>query len=178
MKILAFGASNSKNSINKTFAKYAAETYKSEINPDAEIEVIDLNDYELPLFSVDLEKEIGQPANAQAFLDKIAESDALIISFAEHNSNVSAAYKNLYDWASRIKPKVYQGKPAIYLSTSPGGRGGASALAISVNSAPFQGAEVKGELSVPSFYDNFDVEAGRLTNDDLQKSLLTELRKL
>ena len=69
-----------------------------------------MNDYELPLFSVDREDELGQPGRAQAFLAKIQSSDALIISFAEHNGCYTAAYKNLYDWASRIEPRVYRDK--------------------------------------------------------------------
>jgi chromate reductase len=95
MKVLAFAASSSKKSINKKLVTYALSFLK-----DVEIELLDLNDYELPLFSVDKEKETGQPFLAQEFLRKIGESDALIISFAEHNRSYSVAYKNIFDWCS------------------------------------------------------------------------------
>ncbi|MEO8255397.1 MAG: NAD(P)H-dependent oxidoreductase, partial [Flavobacterium sp.] len=52
MKITAFGGSNSKHSINKHFATYAASLFEN-----ADVEVLDLNDFAMPLFSVDLEKE-------------------------------------------------------------------------------------------------------------------------
>jgi len=166
MKLLAFAASNSRQSINKQLVTYAAS-----LLADAEVEILDINDYELPLFSVDREQELGQPELAKLFLSKIAEADALLISFAEHNSSFTAAWKNLYDWCSRIETKVYQGKPAVMLSTSPGGRGGASVLETAVKLAPFYGAEIKGSLSIPSFNGNFDVEQGKLSNEELDAQL-------
>ena len=57
------------------------------------------------IFSEDTEKENGQAEGAKAFLAEIAQADALIISFAEHNGSYTAAYKNLFDWSSRIERK-------------------------------------------------------------------------
>ena len=123
MKIIAFAASNSKKSINKQLVIYAANLLEG-----AEVEVLDLNDYELPLFSVDKEQELGQPQLAQDFFAKIGASDALIISFAEHNGSYTAAYKNIFDWCSRINQKIFQDKPVVLLSTSPGARGGSEGV--------------------------------------------------
>ena len=66
MKIIAFGASTSNNSINKKLATYAASLFEN-----ATVEVLDLTDFEMPLFDVDLEMTIGEHELAQAFLDKI-----------------------------------------------------------------------------------------------------------
>ena len=112
MKVVAFAASNSRNSINKLLVTYAASLLDS-----WETEILEINDFELPLFSVDREAELGQPELAKLFLKKLADADAIIISFAEHNLSYSAAYKNLFDWCSRITPKVFQGKPMVLLST-------------------------------------------------------------
>lgn len=173
MKLLAFAASNSSTSINKKLA-----TYASSLVPHAEIEILDLNDYELPLFSTDKEKELGQPALAQAFFDKIGSADAVIISFAEHNGSYSAAYKNLFDWTSRINQKLFQNKPMVLLSTSPGPRGGATVLAAAVNSAPFFEGDVKASVSVPSFHKNFDAEQGVITDADIKQSLVDAVATL
>jgi chromate reductase len=173
MNLLAFAASSSKKSINKQLATYAAGLVDS-----ANVEVLDLNDYELPLFSEDKEVEIGQPALAQAFLDKIATSDALMISFAEHNGSYSAAYKNLFDWASRINPKVFQNKPMVMLATSPGAGGGSRVLAAATTSAPYFAGDLKASLSVPSFYDNFDVTRGQVINKDIQSQLVIAVTSL
>ncbi len=80
MKVLAFGASNSKSSINKKLAFYAAQ----QIN-NADISLIDLNDFEMPIFSEEREKESGIPALAHAFYNAIGEADVIVMSFAEHN---------------------------------------------------------------------------------------------
>jgi chromate reductase len=172
VRIIAFAASSSRKSINKMLVTYAAG-----LIDQAEVEVLDLNDYELPLFSEDKEQELGRPELATAFLAKIASADALLISFAEHNGTYSAAYKNLFDWCSRVK-KVFQGKPMVLLSTSPGGRGGASVLEQAVKSAPYFEGEVKGSLAVASFYEHFDVEQQQLTNDALKADLVLALNKL
>lgn len=166
MKIIAFGASNSKNSINKKLA-----TYVSHLFENAEVEVLDLNDFAIPLFSVDLEKEIGQPQQAQDFLDKIASADMLVVSMAENNSNYTAAFKSLFDWASRINGKVFQQKPMLLMATSPGGRGGANVLEIAKNAFPRYGADIKATFSLPLFEENFDLEQHKISNPDFDKQI-------
>ena len=111
-------------------------------------------------------------------MTKIAASDVIIISFAEHNGSYSAAYKNLFDWCSRINPKVFQDKPLVLLSTSPGPRGATSVLATAVNSAPHFKGYVKASLSVPSFYENFDIELGVLKNQNLNLQLIDAVNSL
>jgi len=175
MKILAFAATSSTKSINAQLVKYAASRTGG---TDIETEILNINDYELPLYSEDRETELGHPELAKDFLDKIANSDALIISFAEHNGSYTVAYKNIFDWASRINPKVFQNKPMVMLATSPGPGGASSVLASAVASAPFFDGVVKGSLSVPSFYENFNVEQGRISNDELNTQLLTVVNNL
>lgn len=166
MKVTCFAASSSRNSLNKKLVTYAASLVK-----DAEVEILDLNDYELPLFSVDREAELGQPALAKAFLDKIQGSDALMIAFAEHNGCYTAAYKNLYDWASRIEAKVYRDKRMLLLATSPGGRGGKSVLELALSQIPRFGGEVRGSVSMPSFFENFDVDRQVVKNPGIDAEI-------
>ena len=161
-KVVAFAASSSSRSINKRLV-----TYASGLLEDAEVEILDLNDYELPLFSVDLEDELGQPELAQSFLRKLNEADGIIISFAEHNGAYSVAYKNIYDWVSRIQPRVYLDKPAVFLSTSPGGRGGLSVMELAVAQQRRHGADIRASVTVPSFDENFDREAGKISNPEI-----------
>jgi len=132
----------------------------------------------LPLFSEDREKELGHPELAKAFLTKIAASDALLVSFAEHNGSYSAAYKNLFDWSSRVGKKVFQDKPMVLLSTSPGPRGGATVLAAATGSMPFFGGDVKASLAIPSFHENFDAERDVLRNEELKTKLIEAVNQL
>jgi NAD(P)H-dependent FMN reductase len=178
MKILAFAASNSSKSINKQLVAHAADVLKADIITDADIEMLDINDYEMPIYSSDHEEAGGIPDLAHRFAAKIGAADALLISFAEHNGHYSAAYKNLFDWASRIDGKVYQNKPMVILATSPGPGGAASVLGSAKTSAPYFGADVKADLSIASFYDVFDTENGRLKDADIQAKLVAALATL
>lgn len=173
MKLLAFAASNSHESINKKLVIYAASLVEG-----AEVEILDINDYEMPIFSVEREKELGQPQLAKDFSQKIGDADALLISFAEHNGSYTAAFKNLYDWTSRIDMKVYQNKPIVMLSTSPGASGGSNVLATATSAAPHFGADLRAQLSVPSFQENFDLETNSLTNPEIQAKLISALSLL
>ena len=166
MKIIAFGGSNSTQSINKHLATYAASLFEN-----AEVEVLDLNDFAMPLFSVDLEKEVGQHDLAKAFLAKLGSADILVVSLAENNNNYSAAFKNLFDWCSRIAKEVFQQKPMLLLATSPGSRGGASVLEIGRNALPRYGADIKATFSLPAFNANFDLNQNKITNAELDKEL-------
>ncbi|MFZ0598929.1 MAG: NAD(P)H-dependent oxidoreductase [Flavobacterium sp.] len=166
MKIIAFGGSNSKHSINKHFATYAAGLFEN-----AEVEVLDLNDFAMPLFSVDLEKEMGQHELAKAFLAKIQSADILVVSLAENNNNYSTAFKNIFDWSSRINKEVFQQKPMLLMATSPGTRGGASVLEIGRNALPRYGANIKATFSLPAFSANFNLEENKISNKELDKEL-------
>lgn len=166
MKIIAFGASPSVNSINKKLAAYAANLFEN-----ADVEVLDLNDFQMPIFTVDIEKEIGQHELAKAFLAKIATADILVVSLAENNGNYSAAFKNIFDWCSRITGKVFQEKPMLLMATSPGARGGASVLEIAKNAFPRYGAVIKATFSLPSFEANFDVVNDKISNAELDNQL-------
>lgn len=166
MKIIAFGGSNSRNSINKKLAAYVSHLFQN-----YEVEVLDLNDFALPLFSVDLEKEIGQPQLAAAFLEKIGSADLLVVSLAENNGNYSAAFKNAFDWASRQNKEVFQKKPMLLMATSPGGRGGASVLEIAKAAFPRYGADIQATFSLPSFNDNFDIALNKISNPELDNQI-------
>ncbi len=127
----------------------------------------------MPIFSSDRESESGIPQLAHDFYNKIKETDAVMISFAEHNASYTAAYKNLFDWTSRIDMKVYQDKPAVLLATSPGAGGASSVLAAAKASAPYFGMDVKADLSVGSFYDEFDMEKAELKSTEVKDKLMT-----
>lgn len=166
MKIIAFGGSNSTQSINKHLATYAASLFAN-----AEVEVLDLNDFAMPVFSVDLEKEIGQHEVAQSFLNKLKGADILVVSMAENNGNYSVAFKNVFDWSSRIEKDVFQHNPMLLLATSPGGRGGSSVLGIAETLFPRYGAEIKATFSLPAFGSNFDLKENRISNPELDQQL-------
>ena len=165
MKILAFGASTSSTSINRQLANFAAAKI-----PGGDVTDLDLRQFDLPIYSADEEEAHGIPEAAHRFRSLIAEHDAIVISMAEHNGSYTAAFKNLYDWTSRIDTDVWQGKPMLLLSTSPGGRGGATVMEAAKATFPRMGAELRGHFSLPSFYDNFSAGEG-ITDPELAGQL-------
>lgn len=176
MKILSFAASNSQNSLNKQLVSYAASLIDF-----AEVETLDINDYEMPLYSPEREAALGEDGKqplAEAFYKKLGEADAIIISFAEHNGSYTAAFKNLFDWTSRVDMKVYQNKPMVMLATSPGPGGAKNVLQAAVNSSPYFGGDVKGSLSIPTFFEAFDAEKKVLKSPELIEELKCLLASL
>ena len=170
MKIVALGASSSTTSINKVLATYAAEKSGAD-----EIVVLDLNDYELPIFSVDRERENGIPQKAIAFKQELNMADGVIISFAEHNGAYTAAFKNIFDWISRIEKNVWHDKPMLLLATSPGKRGGRTVLEIAVNKFKFMNNNTIRSFSLPLFNENFSSLEG-ISNADLKGEFEEELQ--
>ena len=167
-KILVFAGSNSSTSINKQLAVYA-----SSFIGNAEVRVLDLNDFKLPIYDIDLENENGIPDNAKKFLNIIKSSDGIVLSLAEHNGAYSTVFKNLFDWMSRIDGKLWSNVPMLLMATSPGGRGGATVLEIAKGRFPYMGGNIVADFSLPSFNQNFS-ENGILDselNDKLQKAI-------
>lgn len=168
MKILAFAGSTSSTSINKELVKFVLKSFQED-----EINLIDLNNFSMPVFSVDLEKK-GFPDEAHNFLKQIEECDAIICSLAEHNRSYSAAFKNIFDWASRINVKVFQDKPMFLMSTSPGGFGGGNVMNTAKTFFPQFGADIKETFSLSKFYENFDLESG-VINPEMLKDLNSKI---
>ena len=163
-KVIVFAGSNSVNSINKELVIYASSLLES-----TQVSVLDLNDFDLPLFGIDYEKNKGVPDDAHKFIELIKTSDGIILSLAEHNGAYSTAFKNLFDWMSRIEGKTFFGKPMLLMATSPGGRGGKSVLDIAIDRFPRHDAKIVEVFSLPFFKDNF--EDGKIINKDYHDEL-------
>jgi chromate reductase, NAD(P)H dehydrogenase (quinone) len=157
--IVALGASNSKNSINKKLATFAANQVS-----DATVTILDLNDFEMPIYGIDREKEFGIPQLAHDFKAYLREADGIVISFAEHNGAYSTAFKNIMDWISRVDNDTWESKPMFLLATSPGARGGSTVLDIALGKFKFMNQNKIVGFSLPSFEDNFSEEKG-ITNE-------------
>ena len=164
--IIALGGSSSRKSINKILAVYTAHLVHN-----AQVEVLDLNEFELPLYSIDLEEEKGIPVQARNLLASIQSADGIVLSLAEHNGAYSAAFKNAFDWMSRIDGKLWAHKPMLLLASSPGARGGQTVLDIAKGRFPYMGGNIVGSMAVPNFYENF--KDGEVANEQLKNELST-----
>lgn len=170
MKILAFAGSTSSKSINKQLVEYAAHFFEND-----KVDILDLNDFEVPIYSADREKIDGIPERIIALSNLIYEADLLLISLAEHNGAYTAAFKNTLDWLSRVPERKAFGSRDIFLmATSPGGRGGQGVLEIAANRFPRNGGNVIGTFSLPRFYENF--ENGEIVNAEYKSNLISSLK--
>lgn len=154
-KILAIGASSSKNSINRAFAIYVAGTIDQGV-----VTPVDLNAFEMPIYSIDKEKNEGIPEKARTFKRLIETHDGVVLSLAEHNGSYTSAFKNVLDWSSRLEGPLWGNTPMFLLSTSPGKRGGATIMQLASTYLPRMGARIVAQFSLPSFRLNYSEENG------------------
>jgi NAD(P)H-dependent FMN reductase len=130
-KILAFAGSTRSASYNKLLVRAAAD---AALAAGAEITLIDLRDFPLPLFDEDIETEHGLPDNAKKLKALLRSHDGFLIASPEYNSSITAVLKNALDWASRSESddepalSAFRGKTAALLSASPGALGGLRGL--------------------------------------------------
>ena len=171
LNIIALGGSNSAESINKTLAVYAAH----QIN-NATVTVVDLHLLNLPMFGIEEEAKNGIPAAVQKLNRQIAATDGLVISLAEHNGCYSVAFKNAFDWLSRIDGKVWQDKPMLLMGAAPGPRGAQTVLEIAKTGFPRKGGTIVASFSFPSFEENFKIN--EITNPELKAALNTKIKLL
>ena len=130
-RILAFGGSLRRESYNQKLAAIAAV---GACDAGAEVTLISLRDFPMPVFDEDLEAESGMPESAKRLKALFLAHDGLIIASPEYNSSITAALKNAIDWVSRTTTEdepalsAFTGKTATILSASPGGLGGIRGL--------------------------------------------------
>ncbi len=129
-RILAFAGSTRKESYNHRLLLVAAEGART---AGADVTVLNLKDYPLPLFDQDIEQEQGTPENASKLKQLFLDHDGLLVSSPEYNSSITPLLKNTIDWVSRPaegEPMLvaYQGKVAALMAASPGGLGGLRGL--------------------------------------------------
>ncbi len=129
-RILAFAGSARKGSFNKQLVAIAA---RAADKAGAEVTILDLREFALPLFDEDLESEHGTPENATKLKRIFIDHDGLLISCPEYNSSITPLLKNTIDWGSRKAEgesplAAYRGKVASLMSASPGGLGGLRGL--------------------------------------------------
>lgn len=168
-KIITIAGSNSQKSINKSLI-----TYTNSLLENVKIISVDLNDYVLPIYGVDFESENGIPTAVKRLDELFDTADGFIISLAEHNGSYAAVFKNTIDWLSRVNMKIWREKPMLLMATSPGGRGGTTALQAAVSYFPYLGGKVIADFSLPSFFDNFSEEG--ISNTDLKEELIQKIQ--
>jgi len=165
VRILAFAGALRAGSFNKKLVRLAAAAARK---AGAEVTVIDLLDYQLPLYNGDLEEAEGLPSNARKLKDLFLAHHGLLLACPEYNSSITAVLKNTIDWVSRPdgqkpgggKPlECFDGKTALLLAASPGQLGGLRGL-VTVRSilSNIRVLVLPEQLAIPKAHEAFSAE--------------------
>ncbi|MGV4413997.1 NADPH-dependent FMN reductase [Chryseobacterium sp. T1] len=175
MKILAVSGSNSETSMNSLLVKYASTLFAG----DNQIDFVDMQDVEMPIYKHSLEVNNGIPAEATTLAAKIDNADVLLLALPEHNGTYTTAFKNVFDWVSRIKDRaVFNEVPMLLMATSPGARGGAGVIEAASKRFPFHGGNVVDTFLLPFYSDNLDKETGKILNEEKNLELKAKIDKI
>jgi chromate reductase len=129
-RIIAIAASQRTGSFNRSLVSVAAGAARE---AGAEVTLLDLREFPLPIYDGDMEKREGLPQNAMRLKEAFAAHDGFLFACPEYNGSVTPLFKNTIDWASRPvdgKPGLgwARNKPATLLAASNGALGGLRGL--------------------------------------------------
>ncbi len=157
-RIIALAGSLRANSYNKQLVRVASA---AAVAQGADVIDIDLADYDIPLFSEDLEAE-GVPESVVKLKAQFREADGLLIASPEYNGSISGVLKNVLDWLSRPDAdypgsNVFAERVVGLLAASPGALGGLRGLTHVTDIFGNLGSIVlPGQVALPKAYNAFD----------------------
>jgi chromate reductase len=167
-RILAFSGSARLESLNRKLLAVAVQAVRA---TGAEVTLLDLNDYVLPLYHGDLEDAEGLPANAVKLIELITQHAGLLVASPEYNSMFTPLLKNTIDWCTRGEENPFIGKVAAVVSASPGPLGGVRSMQLAKQLLLHLGCHVvPAQCTLAKAHEGFD-EAGHLKDPHRQKSV-------
>ncbi len=179
-KIVLMAMSSRKDSLNKKLIKNADTLLRGE-NLAYDVEVLQLNDFTMPMYDGDLETQQGLPESVQKLSQKISSADAVIFSTPEYNGSIPGTFKNAIDWVSRSTPQPWSGKQILLLGASPGALGAVRGLWHSRVPLEALGAFVYPEMfglpQAAAAFDSTDVLKDSATIDRLKKLMMKFLSR-
>jgi chromate reductase len=179
-KVLAFAGSTRTDSLNKKLILDAA-AIATELGAD--VTVLDLKQYPIPLYDGDDEAEGGMPENARRIRQLMIDSQVILIASPDYNRSYSAVLKNVLDWASRTEDAdrcklAYKGKKFVIMCTSGGGSGGVKGLPqLRFLLGVLGGDVVPGDLAIPKGNSAFDPSSGQLQDPQLRAALRAHIQQ-
>ncbi len=180
VKVLAFSGSTRPESLNQMLVQAAAREARA---LGAQVTVVCLGDFEIPLYDPVLEAQQGLPEGARAFKRLLMAHQAWLIASPEYNGFFTPALKNALDWASRREegepPKAaFAGKVAAIMAAAPGRLGGVRGLPMLRLLLNNLGVLVLPEqIAVPQAERVLDAQ-GRLRDEALHRRLHTMVARL
>lgn len=173
-KIIAIAGSYREHSYNKRVLAVAAEGARK---AGAEVTVLDLREYPLPIFCADGIENGEFDDNALKLQEIMAGHDGFLIASPEYNGSIPGGLKNMLDWISRANDrfKMYEpvkGKTAALITASPGQFGGLRCMAHLRGVLTVLGLHVLPmEVAVPFVGQKFDGDGTDMTDEKMKHVL-------
>jgi chromate reductase, NAD(P)H dehydrogenase (quinone) len=121
LRVLVFGASLRKASLNTKLAQLAAHVAEQY---GATVDLASMRDFDAPSFDGDVEASGGMPAGAIELKRRLTANDAFVLASPEYNGSMPGFLKNAIDWVSRFRPQPFDTRHGLLLSASPSMAGG------------------------------------------------------
>lgn len=172
-KIIAFSGSTRSESYNKKLLQIAIYGARE---AGAEVTVVELRDYPMPLYDGDIEDKFGIPDNGKKLKELFKSHHGLLLALPEYNSSMSAVFKNTIDWISRTDKgegplECFVGKVAGLMSASPSGFGGVRGLAhVRAMLENIHVLVMPDQVCVSRVHEALD-DDGNLKDDKIKKSI-------
>lgn len=128
-QLLVFAGSTRQQSFNRKLAQATAAIAR---DAGAQVTLLELSDFDIPLYNADLEAQ-GTPADVIRLKEILWQHPAWVICSPEYNGSYTALLKNTIDWTSSPAQghpdwhdgtRPFRGKVVGMLSASPGALGG------------------------------------------------------
>jgi chromate reductase, NAD(P)H dehydrogenase (quinone) len=174
-RILAFSGSSRKDSWNRKVLEVAAAGARE---AGADVTVVTLADYPMPIYNADWHAEHGVPPAMLELRALMMASHGLLIASPEYNTSITPLLKNTIDWLSQDVDgeggdAPFRGKVGGLMGASNGAFGTIRALPHVSYILANLGVLMLPVLAVPAVAKAFDT-AGVMT-DERAKKRLTDL---
>lgn len=156
------------HNVAKYFEKYIKE------NKLAEAEILDLKEFNFPVFEERLMFQKNPSEKAKLFSEKIIAADAVIIVSPEYNGGYPASIKNAID----LLVKEWYHKPVGLVSVSSGGFGGVNAMVLLQSVLIKIKAVVPVTFPVPKVEESFDEEGNAKDKEGTNKRAAAFMKEL
>lgn len=171
-RILAFAGSTRKDSWNQKVLDVAVGGAR---NAGAEVTLVSLADYPMPLYNADWHQENGVPQSTRELRKLMMAANGILIASPEYNASITPLLKNTLDWLSQevdgqSGSAPFAGKIGGLMGASNGAFGTIRALPHVSYILSNLGVFMLPVVAVPGVAGAFDA-GGAMTNERAKKML-------
>jgi len=136
------------------------------VNNFGETDILDLREYQFPIFEERLKYMVSPETNILEFAHKVKDSDGIIMIVPEYNGSYPASLKNVIDL---LNDEWYH-KPVAIAGVSGGAFGGSQAIpAVQSVLWKMKALTVTATFPVPFVEKSFDAEGNATSKEDMDK---------